>query len=329
MPSPWTSLLGTAFEHAVAPAATTAIVPLPTLGLIMLTGPESMKFLQGQTTTDFREVEQGCVRPGAVCSLKGRVLFSFIAVPDGENVALVLPTDQIEATLLHLKKYAVFSKTRLEDAQERFALLGVVGPEADLLVESLGMQPPAAGAVSKGSDGAWAIRVFNENRCLVALPKDKLAKQWPALKDAAVIAAEDTWWAADIRAGFATVFAAGRDRFQPQELNYQALHGVSYNKGCYTGQEVVARLYFRGKLKQRLYRLEARGPVPAEAREIFSGGANVGDVVMAASDSTGMKALLAVVRNSAARENALTLGENGPAAKVLELPYELAAEKEE
>jgi folate-binding protein YgfZ len=287
-----------------------------------------MKFLQGQTTTDFREVEQGCVLPGAVCSLKGRVLFSFIAVPEGENVTLLLPVDQLEAALAHLKKYAVFSKTRLEDASSSYAIFGVAGPEADRVVEQLGLQPPAAHAVSRRADGAWAVRVFNENRCLVALPVAGLASAWATLKNHA-IAAEDSWWAADIRSGFATIFSTERDRFQPQELNYHALRAVSYNKGCYTGQEVVARLYFRGKLKQRLYALEILASSPVPETGIFSADTRVGDVVMSAKEANGRQVLLAIVKNSAAREGKLALGEHGPSLRVIDLPYELPADKEE
>jgi folate-binding protein YgfZ len=288
-----------------------------------------MKFLQGQTTTDFREVEKGCVLPGAICSLKGRVLFSFIAVPEGENVTLVLPAEQVGATLTHLKKYAVFSKTRVEDTSSNHALLGIVGQQTDTLLEKLGIQPPAARASSRTAEGTWASRLFNENRCLVALPASRLVETWLELQESAEVAMEDLWWAEDIKSGFATVFASGRDLYQPQELNYPALQGVSYNKGCYTGQEVVARLHFRGKLKQRLYRLETSTVAKAEAAEIFAGGAQVGEVVMAAEIAGGRSAMLAILKNAAALSGNLSLGEDGPTLQLQELPYELSAEKEE
>lgn len=329
MPSLWDSLLPASLRPTVDTAQTTALIPLPALGGIRLTGPESMKFLQGQTTTDFRDIEKGKVLPGAICSLKGRVLFSFIAVPVGENVLLVLPADQIEAALAHLKKFAVFSKTRLESTSADTTLLGLAGPDTDRLLEQLGMQPPAAAAMSKSEEGTLSVRLFNENRCLVVLPNAVLDHHWASLQEKAEVVAEDVWWAADIHAGFTTVFTAGRDRFQPQELNYQALAAVSYNKGCYTGQEVVARLYFRGKLKQRVYRLEAATTAIGEDREIFSNGSRAGEVLMAAREPGERVALLAVVKNAAVGEGKLTLGENGPALQVLGLPYELPAVKEE
>lgn len=328
MNSPWTSLLPTSPSPSQPAPGSTALIPLPVLGLITLAGPESMKFLQGQTTTDFRAVEAGRVLPGAICSLKGRVLFSFIAVPQGNDVALALPTDQLEAALAHLKKYAVFSRTQLKDASAEMALLGIVGPAGGQVIEELGLVPPEPGRTTAGETGAWAVRLFAEERYLLALPAEQLREQWAGLRQRWPLAPESAWWAADIQAGFATVFAAARDRFQPQELNYHALDAVSYNKGCYTGQEVVARLYFRGKLKQRLYRLRADG-VSSAGAVFAAGGSLAGEVVMAAVDGDNTTALLAVVRNSAARDGGLTLGEDGPALRIEALPYPLPADKEE
>lgn len=322
MTSPWTAL-----PLPVAPVADADLLPLPSLSLLALAGPETVKFLQGQATTDFREVEKGRVLPGAVVSLKGRVLFSFIAVPRGADVDLVLPADQAEAAQSHLGKYAVFNKTKLENAGARLALLGITGPRAAELLGRLELALPDAAGVSHGGDGAWAIRIGDEARYLVALPAATLAERWQALAAGAVSGHESQWWAADIRAGRATVFAAARDQFQPQELNYPSLEAVSYNKGCYTGQEVVARLYFRGKLKQRLYRLEAAGAEPGLG-PVMANGAAVGEVVMAAPDGAG-QAVLAVVKNAAVSEGGLRWGESGPALAVCELPYALPADKEE
>lgn len=322
MTSPWTAL-----PLPAAPVADASLLPLPGLAVLSLAGPETLKFLQGQTTTDFREVEKGRVLPGAVCSLKGRVLFSFIAVPRGVDVDLVLPADQVEAAQAHLGKYAVFNKTRLEYAGDRLVLLGLCGPRATELLDGLGLAAPATGNASDAADGSWTARIGDEARYLVALPADTLAARWPALREAGVAGHESQWWAADIRAGRATVFAATRDRFQPQELNYPSLGAVSYNKGCYTGQEVVARLYFRGKLKQRLYRLEAAAATPGQG-PVMANGVAVGDVVMAAPEGAG-QAVLAVVKNAAVRDGGLRWGEAGPAFVVRDLPYDLPADKEE
>jgi folate-binding protein YgfZ len=329
MNSPWTSLLPTPLPSEVDFSRASTLIPLPSLGVIRLEGPDSLKFLQGQTTTDFREVEKGRVLPGAICSLKGRVLFSFIAVPDGENVALILPTDQVEAALAHLGKFAVFSKIRLQDASASIALLGVAGPDTEQLLLELEIGGASADAQTPAPADYQLARMLTDGRCIVMLGVDMLRQRWPALREKASVASENVWWAADIRSGFATVFAGTRDLFQPQELNYHVLEAVSYNKGCYTGQEVVARLYFRGKLKQRLYRLQADAAVTGEGHGIFLNGEQVGGIVMSASERPDTTAILAVVKNTAARDGGLTLGAGGTPLKVMPLPYELPAEKEE
>lgn len=326
MTTPWTAFSITP-ATSVDFATQTAVIPLPGLALLGFTGPDSAKFLQGQATTDFREVEKGRVLRGAVCSLKGRVLFSYIAVPAGENVQLVLPADQLEATFTHLKKYSVFSKTQLADQSSELALLGMAGPAAAQEVKRLVGDVPAAGAVTRDADGRWAVRIEGEERFLLALPAAALATHWPELSAQHVVATENHWWQAEIRAGLATVFAATRDQFQPQELNYHAIDAVSYQKGCYTGQEVVARLYFRGKLKQRLYRFATNQQFAHDDSAVFAEGSSVGDVVMAAHNN-GLLEVLAVVKNAAVKEKTLTLGENGPVLVVMDLPYELPGDKE-
>ncbi len=326
MTTPWTELLKDSPANPVGFAGSAALIPLPSLAVLTLTGPDSLKFLQGQATTDFRDVEKGLVRRGAICSLKGRVLYSFIAIPDGENVALVLPADQLEAAYTHLKKYAVFSKTTLADASSTLAVLGIAGPDAAAPVTTLAGATPEREAVARAEDGTLAIRIADESRFLLVVPAAKLTAQWP--QNRLPVAAESHWWAAEIRAGLATIFAATRDLFQPQELNYHAIAAVSYNKGCYTGQEVVARLYFRGKLKQRLYSLRGKASTLSESGEIFAADSHVGDVVMSAL-TQGQLDILAVVKNTAAREQALTLADKNTALSVQPLPYALPAEKEE
>jgi folate-binding protein YgfZ len=327
MTTPWTDL---SINPAVSVdfATQTAVIPLPGLALLGFTGPDSVKFLQGQATTDFREVEKGRVLRGAVCSLKGRVLFSYVAVPAGENVQLLLPADQLDATFAHLKKYSVFSKTQLTDQSGAFALLGIVGPAAAQEVKRLVGDAPSAGEVARDADGRWAIRCGSGERFLLALPPAALTAHWGELSSQHVVAAENHWWLGEIRDGLATVFAATRDQFQPQELNYHALEAVSYQKGCYTGQEVVARLYFRGKLKQRLYRFATNQQFAHEGEAVFAEGSAVGDVVMTAHDN-GLLEVLAVVKNTAVKEKTLTLGENGPVLVEMDLPYELPGDKEE
>lgn len=311
----------------LASSGDNTVIALPSLSELQLNGPESAKFLQGQVTTDIREVEKGRVLPGAVCSLKGRVLFSFTAIPQGENIRLLLPTDQISDATTHLSKYAIFSKTKLQNTQADRAILAAQGEKAVDAVRSLLGAVPEEGTALNDDHGRWVARLAQQ-RFLIGVPAQSLADDWQQLSSTLLPAQENNWWLSEIEAGRATVFAASRDLFQPQELNYAAIEGVSYNKGCYTGQEIVARLYFRGKLKQRLYRLSAKNAeLPGIDSPIYAAGKQVGNVVMAAAGQDHTE-LLAIVKNQAIHEG-LTLGENGVALNVLPLPYTLPADKEE
>lgn len=326
MPFDWSALPASPSEDTAPADAPLVIMPLPGLASLQVSGPDSYKFLQGQCTTDFREVEQGKVLPGAICSLKGRALFTFLAVPSGETVYLLLPQDQLADTHTHLKKYSIFSKVTLT-ADSTAPLLGVMGAESSSALNSLLTAVPAAGQ-SASSEGIVAAALTNDRYLLVLPTAQAEAAATKLLSMQALVTTENAWHLADIRAGLAHVQSATRDQFQPQELNYPALSGVSYNKGCYTGQEVVARLYFRGKLKQRLYRLSAEGEASGETG-IYAGEQHVGDVVNIARRGDNRSELLAIVKNAAINNGALTLGIQGPALQVQDLPYALDADKEE
>lgn len=321
------SALPTPLSADLAPAdVPLVIMPLSGLACLQVSGPDSYKFLQGQCTTDFREVEQGKVLPGAICSLKGRALFTFLAVPSTGAVYLLLPQDQLADAYTHLKKYSIFSKVTLT-ADSEAPLLGVMGTDSSSALNKLLNAVPAAGQ-SSTSEGIVTATLTNDRYLLVLPAAQTETAATKLLAMQALVAPETTWHLADIRAGLAHVRAANRDQFQPQELNYPALSGVSYTKGCYTGQEVVARLHFRGKLKQRLYRLSADARASAETR-IYAGEDHVGDVVNMAISEDNRIELLAVVKNAAIRNGALTLGEQGPVLHVQDLPYSLDADKEE
>jgi folate-binding protein YgfZ len=140
------------------------------------------------------------------------------------------------------------------------------------------------------------------------------------------------WLLAQIRAGVGQVFGATRELFIPQMINLQAVGGVSFKKGCYTGQEIVARMQYLGRLKRRLYRLALdAGELPAPGSELFSPvhGSSVGEVVLAARAGDAIE-LLAVLQDDAVADGRIRLGqaEEGPALRLLDLPYVLDSDRE-
>jgi folate-binding protein YgfZ len=329
MSSSWTSLLadfpratesgGAILNELSEGAAATVVCALPNHGVLTVTGPDASKFLQGQTTTDFEHVSEVQSRLGCYISLKGRVITSFRAVQQGESIHLVMDNALITPVKDKLAKYIVFSKASLNTSGP--ALLGLAGPDAAALLDGLlGVVPAAVDAVT-GNAGISVVRLHGAARFLLLVNPEKLQEVWSALAQKAAPAGENAWRLRQIEAGVAVVTAPATELFQPQELNYQLLDGVSYSKGCYTGQEIVARLYFRGKLKQHVQRFSvSTSTLPIPGTALFAGEKHVADVVLAAHRDTHRVELLAVARPEHA-EHLHLASSDGPALQLQTLPY--------
>lgn len=256
---------------------------------LAVTGPDAATFLQGQVTTDVREVSAGVSRLGCLLNLKGRVQVSFRLIATDDGFLMLLPAGQLAPAQTRLAKYAVFSKVTLTATD--LAITGVLGEQALAGLAAQGWALPAERAVSRLGDG-FLVHLPGLARALLVGPGAA------AGADAAAIAA---WDAAAIAAGEYHVPAAASEQFQPQEIDYHTLLGVSYQKGCYLGQEIVARLYFRGQLKSGLCRLQAGWPADAEqaptpGQAVLSGEQVVGEVLALAWPAAGRIELLAIVR---------------------------------
>ncbi|MFT4192025.1 MAG: folate-binding protein [Comamonas sp.] len=248
-------------------------VALPHLGVIRASGADAATFLQGQLSNDVLLLAPGQARLAAYCSPKGRVLASFVVYkqPGAEgappDLLLVCPRDGLAATLKRLSMFVLRAKARLTDASDQIAVYGAVGgAQADAGAEDPALaglgEPPWSASVPPSPEQPGilaAIRLHpaaGQSRAL--LLADAATPPGPA--GSLDLAA---WLWLDTLAGVPLVAPAVTDQFVPQMLNYESTGGVSFKKGCYPGQEVVARSQFRGTLKRRLY--VARSPVPLQA----------------------------------------------------------------
>lgn len=255
---------------------------------------------------------------------------SFRILPEGDGYLLAMDRELVQPQLADLAKFAAFSKSKLHDESAEWVRFGLSGGDGALV--SLGLDLPQTADVTVAAHGLIAVRLNDGRSELWTHAKDagttqlRLAAQLPE-------ASLDRWQLAQIRAGIGQVVAATRELFIPQMINLQALGGVSFKKGCYTGQEIVARMQYLGKLKRRLHRLAAQNhdvEVPAPGLEVYSPvhGSSVGEVVMAAS-AEGALELLAVLQEDAAADGRLFLGSpDGPPLTLLQLPYTLDADRE-
>ncbi|MBU1803809.1 MAG: folate-binding protein YgfZ [Gammaproteobacteria bacterium] len=299
-------------------------------GVLAVRGPDASKFLQGQLTCNLSYLTAETSSLGARCTPKGRMQSSFRIVLDGDGYLLAMASELLQLQQADLNKYAVFSKSRLNDESADWCRFGLADGDGSLV--SLGLDLPLTADSVVRSQGMIAIRL-QDGRVELWTPgadaeqvRTRLAAQ---LQEAPV----NRWLLDQVRAGIGQVFGSTRELFIPQMINLQALGGVSFKKGCYTGQEIVARMQYLGKLKRRLQRLLIEGrqdELPAPGVEIFSPvhGSSVGEVVLAASDTDRIE-LLAVLQEDAAADGRLYLGSpDGLPMSLLELPYSLNADLE-
>ncbi|MGG2397703.1 YgfZ/GcvT domain-containing protein [Pseudomonas sp. SH1-B] len=297
-------------------------------GVLAVRGADTAKFLQGQLTCNLSYLGANLSSLGARCTPKGRMLSSFRIVPVADGYLLAMAVELIDAQQAELQKYAVFSKSKLVDESPQWVRFGLSGGEVAL--QALGIELGEQTDAVASSGELLAVRL-GDGRAELWAPHAESEQLVAVLAQHLRQAPLNDWLLAQVRAGVGQVFGATRELFIPQMINLQALGGVSFKKGCYTGQEIVARMQYLGKLKRRLYRLRLVGAQqPAVGSELFSPvhGSSVGEVVLAAQDNEAVE-LLAVLQEDAVNDGRIHLGSNeGPALALLDLPYQLDADKE-
>ena len=288
--------------------------------LLNIQGVDAHKFLQGQTTTDFKEVTPEQSRLGGYANLKGRLLFSFRAIEwPAQSIHLVLDENLLSIAKSTLQKFIVFSKAQINTPD--ICTIGLIGADSEkLLNEHLGFCPTEINQTIS-NEHMSITRLHGEHRWLLLVSASAIDQLWQTLSQQAQIGTINDWRLAQISAGESPVLAETTELYQPQELNFLALNAISYNKGCYTGQEIIARLYFRGKLKQWMHRFQVNTTqLPALNSIVYDEtGHNQGHVVLAAHTDQQTIELLAIVRHDYCQS--VFLGEEKLPLQLLELPY--------
>ncbi len=322
----------TANDYATLSTATT-LTDIGDQGLLSLNGAQSAKFLQGQVTCDVNALTANNSIPGAVCNLKGRVTTSFRLItfrPDAgdvDQILMLMHRELVPPTITTLSKYAVFSKTAVLDCSGDYRQFGVAGPDPSTALAALFTDIPKATNQTVQGELATLIRIDPE-RFIVVVPQANAAAVWRKLATNATAVGLPFWQLLDVRAGFAAVGPATSGEFVPQMLNYQALGAVSFKKGCYTGQEIVARMQYLGKLKRRLYRLCVDAVdlcCPGAVITTVGSAQEVGQVVLAAAADTTTQEILAILTQDAAQQQQLVIAGTPVAVTLLPLPYSLDA----
>lgn len=302
--------------------------PLSHEGVLAVRGSDAAKFLQGQLTCNLNYLSDTQASLGARCTQKGRMQSSFRILLQGDGVLLAMATELLEPQLADLKKYAVFSKSKLTDESTAWVRFGVAN--GDQALASLGLELAAETDNVARTEHLIAIRV-SPARAELWVPAEHADSVRSQLAAQLTQAELNDWLLGQIRAGIGQVMPQTRELFIPQMLNLQAVGGVSFKKGCYTGQEIVARMQYLGKLKRRLYRLSLNAAeLPEPGTSLFSPSHNsaIGEVVIAAKADQVIE-LLAVLQAEAADSGDVHIGTlEGPNLQLLDLPYTLDRDRE-
>ena len=288
------------------------LTPLYHQGLIAVDGVDASRFLQGQLTCDVFQLEVGDSQPGACCNPKGRMLADFYLYRIGDHhYVLQLHRSLVAQTLEHLKKYAVFFKAALSDATEQFSLLGLSKCAIDSHDKNI---------------HCHAVRNLDDGRQILLLDADTIEPAWQALSNQAKPAGTEYWQLLDIQAGLGHIQSDTADMFIPQMLNLQSVDAISFKKGCYTGQEVVARMKYLGKLKRHMYRITIphrdRLPGPGLPCYLSKSEQSIGNVVTAVCNGKNDE-LLVVLTDEAASSSHLMI--DGASCEIIknDLPYSI------
>ncbi len=317
------------FEDTASPKTLPedSITDVSYLGLLKISGQDAEAFLQGQFTNDVRQVTPEQSQLSAWCNQKGRILVNFRLFKRDQKVFYVLlPQECIASTVKRLQMYVLRSKVKIEEVSNSLVRLGCVGAASyqyihDYLHQSL----PQTVNASLTHDNVTVLCVQASPIRYLVVANEEMAKPlWQQVTKTVHPAGATVWQLFDILAGVPQIVLATAELFVPQMVNLQALGGVSFKKGCYTGQEIVARMQYLATLKQRMYLVQMDMTTLPQAGEAIYGldGEVIGNIVNAQKHPDGRVLALAVMPVDLTQSGEVQL-QQGIRLKIVDLPYTL------
>lgn len=273
------------------------LADLPDNALLAITGDDATPFLHGQLTNDVAALKAGEAQWNGWCTAKGRLLATLLLLKRPDGYLAMLPAEIAPAIAKRLGMFVLRSKVKIRDASAELRAYGLAGTGAAELAAPL------------GENADLAIARIAPDLLVAIAPKGDARIE--ALRSRSAKGTAGDWNRALIRAGIPTIVGATQEAFVPQMANLDLVGGVSFRKGCYPGQEIVARTQYRGGLKRRMALAHVDGPTPAPGDNVYSpafGGQSAGTVVNVAPDPAGGHDLLVVAQIESLREGNLRLG---------------------
>jgi len=293
------------------------VTPLSEQGIIRVSGYDARDFLHAQLSNSVTDLDDGTTRLAAWCSPKGKTLALMRIVPSGDDFLLLLDRSLVAYTIKRLKFFVLRSDVTLTDLSDDWAAVGFAGAEALAFISNSIAAPQQADESIAWLGELGLLRLAaSEPRLMLLGPAEAVIAQWQSATEVLAPASSEAWNLMLVRDGQPDITAATSDSFVPQMLNLEPLGGLSFTKGCYPGQEIVARLHYRGQLKRRVYRLQlVTDAIPEPGTELDDGS---GVIVKAANGPETVEALAVIGIDRAERGDITYQGEP---VRFDELPY--------
>lgn len=308
------------------------IAPLAGLGLISVTGDDAPSFLHNQLTNDVEHLGPAEARLAGYCTPKGRLLASFLMWKSSDAVMLQLPRTIQPTVQKRLQMFVLRAKAKLNDASDTHAALGLAGDTVGEALKAWFPELPATPYAKTDNAAGTLIRVADAlgvARYQWIAPLDVAQQAWPEVVKTLTPVATAIWRLADIHAGVPQITQATQEHFVPQMINFELIGGVNFKKGCYPGQEIVARSQYLGKLKRRMLLASIEASNVDAGMEVYSSAdpeQPCGMVVNAAANLHDGVDCLVEIKTAAIEEGTVHLGSaQGPVLTFGSLPYLLPA----
>ena len=308
------------------------VAALTDQGLIAVSGAEAASFLHNQLTNDVEHLGLGEARLAGYCTPKGRLQASFLIWRDAESVFLQLPSELQAPLQKRLSMFVMRAKAKLSDAGDEVAILGFGGLAAPAVLEAMFGALPSAPYAKLDHELGTLIRLADalgapRYQWVTSIEQARLA--WPGLAATLSAGGTDAWRLAAIHAGVPEITAKTQDQFVPQMINFELLGAVNFKKGCYPGQEIVARSQYLGKLKRRAVLASIDSAEAQAGDEVFSladPDQPCGMIVNAAPNGAGGVDALVELKLAALEQGDVRLGSaQGAPLRLLPMPYPLDA----
>lgn len=307
----------------------TVFSPVDWMAIARISGPDAENFLQAQLTADVRNIglETCCI--SGLCNPKGRLLAIFRVLRDGDDFLLLSDSGILPSVLKRLQIYVLRMKVSLAIEPTRVAI-GLVGPSANHTLRALtGVSAETTSVVTRNREMCAISLGAGEKGYLVISPPNQLIESWAMIQKTAQLAGSDQWALFEMRSGVARITTTTQESFIPQSVNLDLVGGVSFSKGCYPGQEIIARVRYRGRLKHRLARARiTNGSLPTPGDPIFldtKATQRAGTIINSVGLSNGVGELLVTVPLTTSIGAEYVLDPTGRSIQLVELPAEISS----